>query len=242
MNSPAAVAVAGLAACAVTSAGIYTISRFEDAARRYSAYFVSFAAGVLITVSVLHLVPKSLELTETAPVFILAGLFGLFLIDRVLAHTGAEKGAPEKGAGAAAVIGIGLHSLLDGIVFSITFSAGLMTGVLSAAGMVLHEFPEGIIMFTLLERFGYSRRKAVWTAFLVAGATTPAGVLISYPFIRHLDLALLAPLLAASGGALIYLGASHLLPITLEERRNAGLFFLFCGVALAAVVILVKHA
>lgn len=242
MSSPIAVAIAGLSACAVTSAGIYTISRFEDAARRYSVYFVSFAAGVLITVSLLHLVPHSVRLTETAPAYVLSGLLGLYLIDRLLERHGHEDTGGHSGAGVAAMIGIGLHSLLDGMIFSITFTAGIMTGILSAIGMVLHEFPEGIIMFTLLERFGYDRRQSIWIAFLVAGVTTPAGVLLSYPFIRLLDLSTLAPLIAACGGALVYVGASHLLPMTLQEKKGGTLLFLCLGVVLASLVIVVKHA
>lgn len=39
MSSSIAVAIAGLSACAVTSAGIYAISRFEEAARKYSVYW-----------------------------------------------------------------------------------------------------------------------------------------------------------------------------------------------------------
>jgi len=39
MSSPIAAAIAGLTACAVTSAGIYAINRGEKAARRYSVYF-----------------------------------------------------------------------------------------------------------------------------------------------------------------------------------------------------------
>lgn len=39
MSSSIAIAIAGLSACAVTSAGIYAISRFEEAARKYSVYW-----------------------------------------------------------------------------------------------------------------------------------------------------------------------------------------------------------
>ena len=42
---------ASMLAALVTSIGIYTIRRFEAWGRKYSIYFVSFAAGVLISVS-----------------------------------------------------------------------------------------------------------------------------------------------------------------------------------------------
>jgi zinc transporter ZupT len=43
------------------------------------------------------------------------------------------------------LIGIGFHSFLDGIVYSISFSISMLTGALVAIGMVLHEFPEGVV-------------------------------------------------------------------------------------------------
>jgi zinc transporter ZupT len=41
------------------------------------------------------------------------------------------------------MLGIGLHSFIDGFIYSITFSVSIFTGALAATGMVLHEFPEG---------------------------------------------------------------------------------------------------
>jgi zinc transporter ZupT len=43
--------------------------------------------------------------------------------------------------------------------------------------MILHEFPEGIVTFVLLERGGFSRGKSAWYAFLAAGLSTPLGTL-----------------------------------------------------------------
>ena len=60
---------ASSAAAAVTTRGIIVIRRFESWGRRNSTYFVSFAAGVLITVSFLHIVPKSFSMAGKAPVF-----------------------------------------------------------------------------------------------------------------------------------------------------------------------------
>ncbi len=44
---------------------------------------------------------------------------------------------------------IGLHSFIDGVIYSIAFTR-ILTGVLGTMGMVLHEFPEGIITYFVL--------------------------------------------------------------------------------------------
>jgi zinc and cadmium transporter len=49
-------------AALVTSAGIYVIHRFEAWGERNSIYFVCFAAGTLIAVSFLHIIPKAFSM------------------------------------------------------------------------------------------------------------------------------------------------------------------------------------
>ena len=66
------------------------------------------------------------------------------------------------------MLGIGIHSFIDGFVYSITFTVSIFTGVLAATGMVLHEFPEGIITYLLLLRGGFSEKTALLLAFFAA--------------------------------------------------------------------------
>jgi zinc and cadmium transporter len=68
-----AVMVASTLACAVTAGGIYTIRRYEKWGSEHFAYFMSFAAGMLISVSFIHIIPKSFTMSEAALSFPLAG-------------------------------------------------------------------------------------------------------------------------------------------------------------------------
>jgi zinc transporter ZupT len=102
------------------------------------------------------------------------------------------------------MLGIGFHSFIDGIIYSITFTVSIFTGILAATGMVLHEFPEGIITYLLLVRAGFNRRTSLLLAFLTAALTTPLGMLVSYPYISEIDEPLLGVLLAFSAGVLVY--------------------------------------
>lgn len=55
-------------AALVTSLGIYTIRRYAAWGHRNTAYFMCFAAGVLISASFLHIIPKSFSMNPQAPV------------------------------------------------------------------------------------------------------------------------------------------------------------------------------
>jgi zinc transporter ZupT len=198
-NGFAAVILTSSLACGVTTIGIYVISKYERWGREHSAYFMSFAAGVLISVSFVHIIPKSFEMNSTAPVFLLVGFLVIYLSNRLL----------------------NLY-------------------VLAAIGMVLHEFPEGIVTFVLLERGGFSRRKSAVYAFLAAAISTPLGTLVSYPFINNIEQSTLGILLAISAGALVYVGASHLLPAVERENKKYSILAMAAGVLVAVFIVMSK--
>lgn len=118
------------------------------------------------------------------------------------------------------MVGIGLHSFIDGIIYSVTFNISFFTGILAAIGMVLHEFPEGVVTYLLLRKGGFSKKKSIIFAFLSAAVTTPLGTFISFPLITKLSQNNLGILLAISAGALVYVGATHLLPAVEKENND----------------------
>jgi len=234
--------LASVTAATVTTVGIYVIRRFEAWGRRNTAYFMCFAAGVLVSASFLHLVPTAIAMNSRAPVYLLAGFFGLHLFNRFLVAFVCERD-PDRadvGIGLVPTIGIGFHSLIDGFVYSIAFTVSVFTGVLAATGMVLHEFPEGIITYLLLLRGGLTERVALVAAFLAAALSTPLGMLLSYPLISQIDRSLLGALLSLSAGALVYVGATHLLPQAEQEHRRYSLLALGAGVLVAVTIVLSK--
>jgi zinc and cadmium transporter len=240
-DSFAAVVLASFLACGVTTIGIYVISKYEQWGREHSAYFMSFAAGVLISVSFMHIIPKSFDMNSSAPVFLLAGFLAIYLSNRFLnLYICHEYECVDYAVGIIPMLGIGFHSFIDGVIYSVAFNVSIFTGVLAAIGMVLHEFPEGIVTFVLLERGGFNRRKSARYAFLAAAISTPLGTLVSYPFINNIRPSSLGILLAISAGALVYVGASHLLPAVEKENKRYSVLALAAGVLVAVVIVMSK--
>lgn len=231
-----------IVAALVTSLGIYTIRRFTDWGHRNTTYFMCFAAGVLISASFLHIIPKSLSMNPQASVWLLVGFLGLHLFNRFITAFVCEKDPDRKdyAIGVVPMLGIGFHSFIDGFIYSIAFTVSILTGYLATLGMVLHEFPEGIITYLLLVRSGFSERKSMFLAFLAAAATTPLGMLISYPLISATDQETLGALLSLSAGALVYVGATHLLPRAEQEHRKYSLVALAGGVLVAVIIVTSK--
>jgi len=240
-NTFGAVVVASSLACVVTTIGVYVISKYEEWGRQNIVYFMSFAAGVLVSVSFIHIIPKSFEMNEDAPIFLLIGFLALYLFNRFLnLYVCQEYQCETFATGIIPMLGIGFHSLLDGVIYSVTFNVSIFTGVLAAIGMVLHEFPEGIVTFLLLERGGFDGRRAALYAFLAAAISTPLGTLVSYPFLGAIARPTLGILLAVSAVALVYVGASHLLPEVEKENRRYSIISMAVGVLVAVVIVMSK--
>lgn len=241
-NSFWAALSASMLAAIVTSLGIYTIRKYAGWGQRNSAYFMCFAAGVLIASSFLYIIPKSLSMNPSASIYLLVGFFSLHLSNRFITAFVCQKD-PDKeqyGIGIVPMIGIGFHSFIDGFVYSIAFTVSVFTGFLATTGMVLHEFPEGIITYLLLLKGGFKERSAMILAFLAAAFTTPIGMLISYPIISEIDKPMLGALLALSAGALIYVGATHLLPKAEQEHKKYSFVALGGGVLVAILIVISK--
>ncbi|MBN2258024.1 MAG: ZIP family metal transporter [Anaerolineaceae bacterium] len=240
-NTFGAVILASSLACIVTTLGIYVISKYEKWGNQNVVYFISFAAGVLISVSFIHIIPKAFEMNGKAPIYLLVGFMGMYLINRFVSmYVCHERECTDLSMGLIPMIGIGLHSFIDGIIYSVTFNVSIFTGTLAAIGMVLHEFPEGIVTFLLLERGGFSRRKSMFLAFIAAALSTPLGTLISFPVISRINRDVLGILLAISAGALVYVGATHLLPAVEKENKKFTLVSLGTGVLVAILIVITK--
>ena len=109
---------AGIIACIITTIGIYVINKFAKWGKKNIIYFISFAAGVLISVSFMHIIPESFEMNAKAPIFLLVGFLALYLFNRFLkvfvCNTQKRK---EYAFGIIPALGIGFHSFLDGIIY-----------------------------------------------------------------------------------------------------------------------------
>ncbi len=226
----------GLAAALVTSLGLLAVAWRHDWSLRQSGLFVLAAAGMLISMTLLHIVPEALEHSRNAAMFVLAGF-----IAGVVLNLGTERVLPERALGERAgaltpLIAIGLHSFFDGILYSIAFSASFQSGVYASLPLILHEFAEGIIAFAILARHGFNLRVCLFWAFLVAAATTPLGAILSEPIVGGLGREAVAGLYALSAGLLLYVASGPLLAPLREEKAGRAAIALAAGVGLSLLI------
>ena len=75
---------------------------------------------------------------------------------------------------------------------------------------------------------------------LSEAVSTPLGTLISYPFIQSIDRKALGLMLAFSAGALLCVGATHLLPAVEKESKGCTIPSLLAVILIAFIIVMTK--
>ena len=241
-------AIAGIAGLV----GVWIMWRHESWARRHTGELITFASGLLVSGSLLHLVSRAVDLTGLGPAMGWTLVFFVVVYiaenhffphpharsDDDAGHGHAHGHARERPFGMAAIFGLGLHSALDGIVVGAGFSASFLTGSVIVSLVVAHKIPVGIASMGVLYHGGLSRTKAVRYSSGVA-LLTPLMVVVSYAVLRDATPTVLGALVAAAGGTFLYVGAADLLPEGQASglRRNTLAFLLGIAVMVVALAL-----
>jgi zinc and cadmium transporter len=183
--------------------------------RAHSPTLAAFAAGLLLAIAVIHLIPEAMAGLPHAWAFVVAGLGLGFLMQQGLRRA---SGDAERAMAFAPVLAIGIHAVLDGSMYAVMFASDSFSGATAGAGLLLHKPADAAVCFILLQRAGVSDGRAALWSFLAAGFSTLAAAALSAPFAASLPPAMIAGLLGLVAGVLIHVSAAHLL----GHARSAG--------------------
>jgi zinc and cadmium transporter len=232
--------LAGLA----TLAGVYIVSTREAWARRSSIYLISFASGALLSASLLDILPESLELNGNAGFYALLSFLAFYILEQnVVLHAGHEDPECSEESeshrrhtlGAMSFLGIGFHSLLDGVIIGAGFADNAVTGIIATVAVIMHEFPEGLSMMAILLHAGLTRTKALAYSVIVALAT-PVGAIASYGVLQGIKADMLGGLLGIAAGSFLYIAASDLIPETRRQSSPYNILLVVSGMAALLVL------
>jgi len=211
--------LAALGSLAGLVGGILFLVR-DSWARVLSHYSVPFAAGVLLSVSLLHLMPEATEsLGDTAYIIVLLSLLGSFFFEQFLCRIHHHDRGPKSLGVSAPLIIVGdtIHNFIDGVAIASAFVINPKFGLVVALASFFHETPHEIGDFGVLIRSGWGKRKTFTVNFFSALATFPGAMLV-YFFLKD-STGQIGILLAISAGIFLYLGASDFLPEVEEDRK-----------------------
>lgn len=190
-------------------------------ARKLSSYAVPFAAGVLLAVSFLDLLPEAVEVAGISAFSIILVVFVvLFLIERFLFHFHHHNGenSRTKDVVPLVIFGDTVHNLLDGVAIGTSFLVSPYLGLVVALATFLHETPHEIADFGILLSAGWSKGKAFLANFISATATFPGAILAFY-YSGMLEKTT-GILLSVAAGFFLYVAATDFLPATKQNSKS----------------------
>lgn len=211
----------------------------KEWARVLCKYAVPFAAGVLLSVSLLHLLPEAVgKIGEVGYLYVLIALLFSFFFEQFFAHLHHHEDRHHtmlKTSIPLVIFGDTIHNFIDGVAIAAAYLTNPYFGVIVALSSFLHETPHEIADFGVLMSAGWSRSKTFMANLFSASATFP-GALFVFFFMQDSH-EKIGVLLAISAGIFLYLGASDFLPEVGEEERGVPAWKKFV-LLLAGVVIM----
>jgi ZIP family zinc transporter/zinc and cadmium transporter len=218
-------------AAAADLAGALVVTESHRSGSTRLRYFVAAGAGFMLAAAFVRMLPESGQVPH-AFLFVLIGYFAVHLFEHSLAphfHFG-EESHPDAflkpSSAYLAVLGLGVHTLFDGVAIAAGFMIGPALGGVLFLAVLLHKLPEGFTVASIMLATGRSRGGALAAGGILGALTLLGALLTSFLAHEHVGYAL-----ALSAGVTIYVAASDLIPEVNRERGTLG-WTVFAGLLL----------
>ena len=220
------IVASGLGSLVSLAGGVLLLWRAE-LSKKIGVGMVAFAAGVLLGVAFLDLLPEAIKLctlvvsesnqcgvaVEQLLAATLAGITLFFFTERfVVWFHGHHHRKQQKALVAPLLITLGdsLHNFIDGVTIASAFLAGILVGVITSISVELHEIPQEIGDFTILLSRGL-KPATVLRLNLLSALTSVLGAVIAFYLLSAFE-QYVPVFLAFAAGNFIYIASADLIP------------------------------
>ncbi len=213
--------------------------------RSYLQFSLGFSAGVMIYISFVELLARAIQTTGFlwANAALFGGIVLIMGIDFIIPHEYIEEHIEKSGfdnktmkAGISIAAGLAIHNFPEGLAVFVGSMVDIKLGLAMAVAIALHNIPEGIAVAMPIFYATGSRSKACWYAFL-AGIAEPIGAVAGVLFLRpYLNPVVLSCCLAAVAGIMIFISFDELLPLSYEHKgSHVAIIGIIAGMLIMAV-------
>jgi len=221
-------ALAGLS----TTIGSLLVFVVRQPGPRFMGLSLGFAAGVMILVSFVELLPAGMDVLGPGLGYMafFGGLGVMFVLDTVIPHSyeGVADAVPGSSTsdrhllrvGLFVALGIGIHNFPEGMATFAGTLADPRLGTAIAVAIAIHNIPEGLAVAAPVYAATGSKKKAfLWSFF--SGVAEPAGALLAAAFLLpFLEGLFLSAILAAVAGLMVFISLDELLPAAREYGQE----------------------
>ncbi len=234
----------------------------KDFSKNWLIIALGFSAGVMIYVSFVEILHASRELFSTvygsnvsawyqlASFF--AGIILIMIIDKFVPdfenphephfelsdydHEHRKDMSKLKKMGILTALAIGIHNFPEGMA---VFSSALINpkiGISIAVAIALHNIPEGIAVSVPIYYATGSKKKAFWLSFL-SGLAEPIGAVIGFLLISSfLSDDMLGWVLGMTAGIMVFISIDELMPTSQKyDTGHKAIYSLLAGMAVMGI-------
>jgi ZIP family zinc transporter len=237
------IALSLVAGMATGLGGIIVISlrRLSD---RIVGFSLGFASGVMLLVSFNNLFLEAARLLTHAGLIVMFSLGAITIValDLVIPHieftARRAEGANTRifRSGILIAAGITIHNFPEGLIVTAGYSFAPKLGIIIAVAIMLHNIPEGVATAVPFAAAGMKRSKIAILTFL-SGLPEPVAASIGVILFSLLGKSLVGSSLAFAAGVMTYITADELIPVAHEYgHKHTVSVALLIGIMFALLV------
>lgn len=207
-------------------------------------FCLSFSMTIMIIISTFELIPKSYIglINNYGVIFgtiisILVFLFGYLSINRINSLIkNNKKNSNLYKIGILSMISLMVHNFPEGIIVFISAYTNIKIGIKMCIAIMLHNIPEGIAISVPLYYGGKDTKSAIKYT-LLSGIAEPIGAILSYIFLKnYINDIFLSFTLMFTSGLMIGLAISEILKEIVKYQKND---YLLVGIIFASFLSLI---
>ncbi|WP_372771783.1 zinc transporter ZupT [Pantoea sp. WEP] len=213
----------------------------QKPSNRALAFALGFAAGIMLLISLMEMLPAALHAEGMSPVLgygmFMLGLLGYFAMDRLLPHQHPQdlmavnrRPTNLKRTAILLTLGISLHNFPEGIATFVTASSDMELGLGIALAVAIHNIPEGLAVAGPMYAATGSKAKALFWACLSGMAEILGGIIAFLLLGPAVSPVMIAAIMAAVAGIMVALSVDELMPLAREiDPHNNPSYGVLCG-------------
>lgn len=205
----------------LVASGVLLVS--DSVLARLVPWLVSYAVGALLGVTMLAILPASLESLAPSHVLgtVLVGILLFFVLEKLVLwrHCHTHDCEVHDGSATPVLIGDAFHNFVDGAVIGTAVLTSVPLGLSTALAVTAHEIPQEVGDFAILLHAGYSRRRALWLN-VISGVSSALGAVTAVMAFGWLPQAL-PYFLALAAASFLYVAMADLIPGLHRGRTDA---------------------
>lgn len=220
----------------ISSVGV-VLYFFKTINQKILHLLIALGAGTMFSVSLIHILPESLEWNNLSIYTFVIGFLLIYLLEEILTphshdhthhdHTHEDPHEHFNHIVIVAWIAIFIHTLFDGLGIRAGFMINTALWMSIFAGVAIHQIPVSLSISSMLQESAFNRKTQIILVLLFAFAA-PIGFILSDRIISHISVSHVSLATALAWGSLLYVSNVELLPIIHSQTSKKMKFITVC--------------